>query len=80
LSATASRLLSGPNGASVAALGFGSFAVASAIFLILELSQAYTGVVPHSIGVDGANPGGAERSAEMSSWRSRRGVATVGGG
>jgi hypothetical protein len=32
------------NGTSVAALGFGSFAVASAIFLILELSQPYTGL------------------------------------
>lgn len=37
-------VLSGPNGTSVAALGFGSFAVASAIFLILELSQPYTGL------------------------------------
>jgi len=36
--------MSGPNGASVAALGFGSFAVASAIFLILEPSQPYTGL------------------------------------
>jgi len=36
--------LPGPNGSSVAALGFGSFAVASAIFLILELSQPYTGL------------------------------------
>jgi hypothetical protein len=32
------------SGASVAALSFGSFAVASAIFLILELSQPYTGL------------------------------------
>jgi len=37
-------LLSGLNGTSAAALGFGSFAVASAIFLILELSQPYTGL------------------------------------
>jgi hypothetical protein len=37
-------VLSGANGTSVAALGFGSFAVASAIFLILELSQPYTGL------------------------------------
>jgi hypothetical protein len=34
----------GPNGTSAAALGLGSFAVASAIFLILELSQPYTGL------------------------------------
>jgi hypothetical protein len=37
-------VLSGPNGTSAAALGLGSFAVASAIFLILELSQPYTGL------------------------------------
>ena len=37
-------LLSGLNGTSAAALGFGSFAVASAIFLILELSHPYTGL------------------------------------
>jgi hypothetical protein len=37
-------VLSGFNGTSVAALGLGSFAVASAIFLILELSQPYTGL------------------------------------
>jgi hypothetical protein len=37
-------VLSGPNGTSAAALGFGAFAVASAIFLILELSQPYTGL------------------------------------
>jgi hypothetical protein len=37
-------LLSSPNGTSAAALGLGSFAVASAIFLILELSQPYTGL------------------------------------
>ncbi len=37
-------VLSGLNGTSVAALAFGSFAVASAIFLILELSQPYTGL------------------------------------
>ena len=38
------RVLSGLNGTSAAALGFGSFAVASAIFLILELNQPYTGL------------------------------------
>lgn len=37
-------LLSHLNGASVVALGFGSCAVASAIFLILELSRPYTGL------------------------------------
>ncbi len=37
-------VLSGLNGTSAAALGFGSFAVASAIFLILELSQPYSGL------------------------------------
>ena len=37
-------VLSGLNGTSVAALAFGSFAVASAIFLILELSQPYAGL------------------------------------
>jgi hypothetical protein len=37
-------LLSSLNGTSAAALGLGSFAVASAIFLILELSQPYTGL------------------------------------
>lgn len=37
-------VLSGLNGTSAAALGFGSFAVASAIFLIVELSQPYTGL------------------------------------
>jgi hypothetical protein len=37
-------VLSGLNGTSAAALGLGSFAVASAIFLILELSQPYTGL------------------------------------
>jgi hypothetical protein len=38
-------VLSGLNATSAAALGFGSFAVASAIFLILELSQPYTGLL-----------------------------------
>jgi hypothetical protein len=38
-------VLSGLNSTSVAALAFGSFAVASAIFLILELSQPYTGLL-----------------------------------
>jgi hypothetical protein len=38
-------VLSGLNGTSAAALAFGSFAVASAIFLILELSQPYTGLI-----------------------------------
>jgi hypothetical protein len=37
-------VLSGFNGTSVAALALGSFAVGSAIFLILELSQPYTGL------------------------------------
>ena len=37
-------VLSGLNPTSVAALALGSFAVASAIFLILELSQPYTGL------------------------------------
>jgi hypothetical protein len=37
-------VLSGFNGTSVAALGLGSFAVASAIFLILQLSQPYAGL------------------------------------
>jgi hypothetical protein len=37
-------LLSSPNSTSAAALGLGSFAVASAVFLILELSQPYTGL------------------------------------
>ena len=37
-------VLSGLNGTSFAALAFGSFAVASAIFLILELNQPYTGL------------------------------------
>jgi hypothetical protein len=37
-------LLSSFNGTSATALGLGSFAVASAIFLILELSQPYTGL------------------------------------
>jgi hypothetical protein len=39
-------VLSGLNGTSVAALAFGSFAVGSAIFLILELGQPYTGLFP----------------------------------
>jgi hypothetical protein len=38
-------VLSGSNGTSAAALAFGSFAIASAIFLILELSQPYTGLL-----------------------------------
>lgn len=38
-------LLSQINATTLAALGFGAFAVASAIFLILELSQPYTGLV-----------------------------------
>jgi hypothetical protein len=38
-------VLSGLNGTSVVALAFGSFAVASAIFMILELSQPYTGLL-----------------------------------
>jgi hypothetical protein len=38
-------VLSGLNSTSAAALAFGSFAVASAIFLILELSQPYTGLI-----------------------------------
>jgi hypothetical protein len=38
-------VLSGLNGTSAVALAFGSFAVASAIFLILELSQPYTGLI-----------------------------------
>jgi hypothetical protein len=37
-------VLSGLNSTSAAALALGSFAVASAIFLILELSQPYTGL------------------------------------
>jgi hypothetical protein len=37
--------LSSPNGTSAVALCFGSFAIASAIFLILELSQPYTGLL-----------------------------------
>jgi hypothetical protein len=37
-------VLSGLNATSAAALGFGSFVVGSAIFLILELSQPYTGL------------------------------------
>jgi hypothetical protein len=38
-------VLSSPNGTSAVALCFGSFAIASAIFLILELSQPYTGLL-----------------------------------
>lgn len=38
-------LISQFNATTVAALAFGAFAVASAIFLILELSQPYTGLV-----------------------------------
>jgi hypothetical protein len=37
-------VLSGVNGTSAFALGLGAFAVASAIFLVVELSQPYTGV------------------------------------
>jgi hypothetical protein len=37
-------LLSRMNATTVAALGFGAFAVGSALFLILELSQPYTGL------------------------------------
>jgi hypothetical protein len=37
-------VFSGLNSTSVGALAFGSFAVASAIFLILELSQPHTGL------------------------------------
>jgi hypothetical protein len=37
-------VLSRPNATTIVALAFGSFAVASAIFLILELSQPYTGL------------------------------------
>jgi len=37
-------LLSRVNATTLAALAFGAFAVASAIFLILELSQPYTGL------------------------------------
>ena len=37
-------LLSRTNATTVAALAFGAFAVASAVFLILELSQPYTGL------------------------------------
>ena len=37
-------LLSRTNATTLAALAFGAFAVASAIFLILELGQPYTGV------------------------------------
>ena len=37
-------VLSDLNSTSAAALGLGSFAVASAIFLILELSGPYTGL------------------------------------
>lgn len=38
-------LLSPINATTIASLGFGAFAVGSAIFLILELSQPYTGLV-----------------------------------
>jgi hypothetical protein len=38
-------LLSNPNTTTLAALVFGAFAVGSAIFLILELSEPYTGLV-----------------------------------
>ncbi len=38
-------LISKFNATTVAALAFGAFAVASAIFLILELSQPYTGLI-----------------------------------
>lgn len=38
-------VLSGLNSTSTIALAFGSFAVASAIFLILELSRPYTGLI-----------------------------------
>lgn len=37
-------LLSRVNGTTIVALGFGAFAVASAVMLILELSQPFTGV------------------------------------
>jgi hypothetical protein len=37
-------LLSQINATTLAALAFGAFAVASALFLILELSQPYTGL------------------------------------
>ena len=43
-------LLSKPNATTLAALAFGALAVASAIFLILELSQPYTGPVSHFAG------------------------------
>jgi hypothetical protein len=38
-------VLSGLNPTSIAALAFGSFAVASAIFLILELNQPFSGLL-----------------------------------
>jgi hypothetical protein len=59
-------VLSGLNTTSGAALAFGSFAVASAIFLIQELSQPYTGLIripPESMEQTLASPG---RVAEMS--------------
>jgi hypothetical protein len=37
-------LLSRANATTAAALAFGAFSVASAIFLIIELSQPYTGL------------------------------------
>ena len=37
-------MLSRINATTIAALGFGAFAVGSALFLILELSQPFTGV------------------------------------
>jgi signal peptidase I len=37
-------LLSGLNPTSVVAMAFGAFAVASAIFLILELNQPFSGI------------------------------------
>jgi hypothetical protein len=37
-------LLSHINGTTIAALGFGAFAVGTAIFLILELSEPFTGL------------------------------------
>jgi hypothetical protein len=43
-------VLSGLNPTSAAALALGSFAVASAIFLILELSQPYAGLFRISAG------------------------------
>ena len=58
-------VLSGLNPTSAAALALGSFAVASAIFLILEAQRALHRAIPHSRRIHGANPRGL---GELAGW------------